>query len=186
MPLSQQQVLDAALGILDADGLEGLSMRRVASSLEVQPGALYHHVPDKQSLLAGLADQILAEVEGPLGRWRPAVEEWASSLRSVLLRHRDSAELVVTARGFQLSRHDTLRHPATLCAAAGLSSPDARGAASALLHFILGHVAEEQARLDWERFYPADPSAAPDDAATFALGVRLLLDGVEARVASAR
>lgn len=181
MALTATQVLDAARTILDADGLEGLSMRRVASALDVQPGALYHHVPDKQTLLAGVADQILADVEEPLGVWRDAVEAWTDSLRAVLLDHRDSAELVATARGFRLSRHDTTRHPATLLAAAGLPPAEARGAASALLYFVLGHVAEEQARRDWERFHPADPTTAVDADAGFALGIGLLLDGVEAR-----
>ncbi len=181
MALSAHQVLDAARSILDADGLEGLSMRRVAAALEVQPGALYHHVPDKQTLLAGVADQILGEVDEPLGLWRPAVEAWTASLRAVLLAHRDSAELVATARGFRLSRHDTTRHPATLLATAGLSTVEARGAASALLYFVLGHVAEEQARLDWERFHPADPGKAMDADAACALGVGLILDGVSAR-----
>lgn len=181
MALSATHVLDAAREILDADGLEGLSMRRVAAALGVQPGALYHHVPDKQTLLAGVADQILEQVEEPLGLWRDAVEAWTAGLRATLLAHRDSAELVSTARGFRLSRHDTTRHPATLLAAAGLPPDEARGAASALVHFVLGHVAEHQARLDWERFHAADPAAAPDADAAFALGVGLLLDGVEAR-----
>lgn len=181
MALSLPTVLDAARGILDADGLEGLSMRRVAGALEVQPGALYHHVPDKQTLLAGVADLILAEVQEPIGLWRDAVEGWANSLRTALLGHRDSAELVATARGFRLSRHDTTRHPATLLATAGLSPTEARGAASALLYFVLGHVAEEQARLDWERFHPTDASSAQEADEAFALGIRLLLDGVESR-----
>ncbi len=186
MALSLPAVLDAALGLLDADGLEGLSMRRVAGALGVQPGALYHHVPDKQTLLAGLADLILADVEEPIGLWRDAVEAWAAACARCSCDTVTPPSCVSTARGFRLSRHDTTRHPATLLATAGLDPDAARGAASALVHFVLGHAAEEQARLDWERFHPADPSAAPDDAATFALGVRLLLDGVEARVASAR
>lgn len=181
MALTAAQVLAAARAILDADGLEGLSMRRVAAALDVQPGALYHHVPDKQTLLAGVADQILAEVDEPLGVWRTAAEAWTASLRAVLLGHRDSAELVATARGFRLSRHDTTRHPATVLAAAGLPPAEARGAASALLYFVLGHVAEEHARRDWERFHPADPATAMDADAHFSLGVALILDGVEAR-----
>lgn len=181
MALSSSQVLVAALAILDADGLEGLSMRRVAASLEVAPGALYHHVADKQTLLAGVADLILAEVDEPIGLWRDAVEAWTRSLRAVLLAHRDSAELVATVRGFRLVRHDTTQHPAVLLAAAGLTPTQARGAASALLHFVLGHAAEEQARLDWERFHPADPALALDADESFSLGVGLLLDGVETR-----
>ncbi|QZY50933.1 TetR/AcrR family transcriptional regulator [Leucobacter tenebrionis] len=55
-------VVAAGLRVLDAQGLEGCSMRRVAAELGVQPSALYHHVPDKQTLLALMADEIVAPV----------------------------------------------------------------------------------------------------------------------------
>ncbi|MGJ3507659.1 TetR/AcrR family transcriptional regulator C-terminal domain-containing protein [Enemella sp. A6] len=180
--LTRADVLQAAADILDEFGLADLSMRRVAGSLGVQPSALYTHLPDKQTLLAGVADLILAEVAEPLGRWRPAVEEWAADLRRVLLEHRDAAELVITARGFGLSRHDTTRHPTTLLAAAGLTPDEARIAATTLLHLVLGQVAEEQARQDWERFAGPQPDTEPGADRSFEIGVGLLLDGVEARL----
>ena len=49
-------VVAAGMRVLDAQGLEGCSMRRVAAELGVQPSALYHHVPDKQTLLALVAE----------------------------------------------------------------------------------------------------------------------------------
>ena len=55
-------VVAAGMRVLDAQGLEGCSMRRVAAELGVQPSALYHHVPDKQTLLALMADEIVAPV----------------------------------------------------------------------------------------------------------------------------
>ncbi|WP_017792611.1 TetR/AcrR family transcriptional regulator [Leucobacter salsicius] len=64
-------VVAAALRVLGAQGLEGCSMRRVAAELGVQPSALYHHVPDKQSLLALMADDIVAGV-GARARKRAA------------------------------------------------------------------------------------------------------------------
>ena len=99
-------------------------MRRVASALEVQPGALYHHVPDKQTLLAAVADRILAGVDEPLGRWRPAVEAWAASLREVLLAHRDSAE---TRRDRAWFPAESARHHAPPGDAARRGGPAARG-----------------------------------------------------------
>lgn len=61
---SLADVVAAALRVLSAQGLEGCSMRRVAAELGVQPSALYHHVPDKQTLLALMADEIVAGVGG--------------------------------------------------------------------------------------------------------------------------
>lgn len=56
-------VVSAALRVLDEQGLENCSMRRVATALGVQPSALYHHVPNKQTLLALMADEIVRVVE---------------------------------------------------------------------------------------------------------------------------
>lgn len=59
---SRSDVVAAALRVLDAHGLEFCSMRRVAAELDVQPSALYHHVPNKQELLALMADEITRPV----------------------------------------------------------------------------------------------------------------------------
>ena len=55
-------VVAAALRVLEAHGLESCSMRRVAAELDVQPSALYHHVANKQTLLALMADEIVRGV----------------------------------------------------------------------------------------------------------------------------
>ena len=82
-----------------------------------------------------------------------------------------------------LAERDAASHPSALLVAGGLGRPDAVGAASTLLHFILGHVAEEQARQDWERFGRPDPERTPTaTAASFDLGVGLLLDGIASRL----
>lgn len=89
-------VIDAALRVLDDHGLEFCSMRRVAAALDVQPSALYHHVPNKQTLLALMADEIVRKVGG---------EDPASvcrSLRAAMLAIRDGADVVATASAFRL------------------------------------------------------------------------------------
>ena len=58
-------VIDRALAVLDDYGLESLTMRRLAAELGVQPSALYHHVPNKQSLLAAVADEIVRRGRRP-------------------------------------------------------------------------------------------------------------------------
>ena len=75
MALTRRAIVEAGLRILDEYGLGDLSMRRVADALGVQAGALYYHVPNKQSLLAAVADEILAaqppadEQVGPIVDW---------------------------------------------------------------------------------------------------------------------
>lgn len=182
MALSEDSVLDAAVAILDSFGLADLTMRRLGDALDVSPGAIYHHVPNKQTLLALVADRVVSGVPGPAGSWRDALAGWASGLRSALLAHRDSADLVASGRAMGLCAVDAAAPPALVLAQAGVPDADAAAAASTLVHFVLGHVAEEQARLDWERFGRPDPGrrrTATDG--TFELGVGLLIDGVASR-----
>ena len=64
-PLSRERVLGAAIDLADRDGLESVSMRKLAQGLGVDPMSLYNHVRDKDDLLDGIADAIVAEIEVP-------------------------------------------------------------------------------------------------------------------------
>lgn len=105
---SLADVVAAALRVLDTQGLESCSMRRVAAELGVQPSALYHHVPDKQTLLALMADEIVAGVglptDGVLGdaRGTSAARQVCHGLRRAMLAVRDGADVVSTAAAFRL------------------------------------------------------------------------------------
>ncbi|QIM15489.1 TetR/AcrR family transcriptional regulator [Leucobacter insecticola] len=112
---SRNDVVSAALRVLEAQGLENCSMRRVAAELDVQPSALYHHVPNKQTLLALMADEIVAEVAPVVAvRGVPdtaavipnpgAARELCHRLRNAMLAVRDGADVVATAAAFRLGR----------------------------------------------------------------------------------
>lgn len=103
---SRADVVAAALRVLDLQGLESCSMRRVAAELEVQPSALYHHVPNKQTLLALMADEIVRGVGNPI-RILPsesvdAARHICHELREAMLAVRDGADVVATASAFRL------------------------------------------------------------------------------------
>jgi AcrR family transcriptional regulator len=86
--LSRERVLAAALAIADAEGLDALSFRRVASDLEVTPMALYRYVDDKDALLDGIGDLVLSELSEPAtGDWREQLRATARAYRTVLLAH---------------------------------------------------------------------------------------------------
>lgn len=183
MALTRTEVVDAAVAILDTWGLADLTMRRLAEALGVRAGALYWHYPNKQSLLAGVADAILAAVPPPgPGPWPDAVGAWALGLRAALLDHRDSADVVASTRAMGLVSVDVAGPAAARLADGGLPDAEARAAAQALVRYVLGHVAEEQAQADFDRLGPGRAGPQPErvDAASFAFGVRLLLDGVGA------
>ena len=82
-------MLQAALALADADGLDAFSMRRLAQELGVVPMALYNHVANKEELLDGMVDLVFGEIESPSigGDWRSAMRRRAISAREALKRH---------------------------------------------------------------------------------------------------
>lgn len=179
MAMTRSEIVAAAREIVAEYGLADLTMRRLADKLGVKPGALYWHYPSKQALLAGLADAVVAEVApAPDGPWRGAVTAWALGLRETLLRHRDSADIVTTARAMGLGGAELGSDVARVLADAGLGDSDAGAAADTLVHFALGHVTAEQGREQWRRMGGEDEPVRELSAATFGYGVGLLLDGL--------
>lgn len=182
MPLTSDAVLDAACSLLDTFGLADLTMRRLGDELGVRAGAVYHHVPNKQTLLARVADRIIADVDAPGESWHEALAAWASNLRHALLAHRDSADLVASVRAMGLGQRDAAAPATAVLIRMRLDADAARAAGAAVLHFVLGHVAEEQARREWERFGKPTPDSAPEaPTGSFDLGVALLLAGMRQR-----
>ncbi|GAB1820569.1 TetR/AcrR family transcriptional regulator C-terminal domain-containing protein [Herbidospora sp. RD11066] len=87
--LSRERVLEAAVALADEAGLDGLSMRRLATELGVVPMALYKHVANKDELLDGIIDTVVAEIDpGPAeGEWKPVIRARILAARQTLLAH---------------------------------------------------------------------------------------------------
>lgn len=147
MALTDTDVVAAASRILDSYGLADLTMRRVADELGVRAGALYYHVPNKQTLLARVADEVLNGLTQPeeceVEAW---VSAWARQLRAALLSRRDGAELVASALATGLLATDPAEPVAAQLERGGLAPARAGATARALLHFVLGHAFQEQSR----------------------------------------
>lgn len=97
--LTRHQVLQAALALIDRDGLDGLSMRRLASDLGVEPMSLYNHVASKDDLLAGLADLIWAEIAAaapPTTDWAAWLRAFAHAIRQAVHRHPNTLPVLVS------------------------------------------------------------------------------------------
>lgn len=148
--LSRESISRAALSLLDDYGLADVSMRRVASSLGVAPGALYWHVENKQALISGLAALIVAPLADAPAPATPT--DLCARLRAALLSHRDGAEVVITAVSqpnsdvwVVLSRLMRTAVAAEL-EAAGLktSTREHHAAADGLLHLTLGAATVQQ------------------------------------------
>jgi TetR/AcrR family tetracycline transcriptional repressor len=184
---TRDDVARTALGILDDYGLPDLTMRRLAAALDVQPSALYWHFPNKQSLLAELADRIVTRPPSPesvpAGTTRIRVE--AAALRDALLAYRDGAEVVASTLALGLGSTIARDRLAAAITVDGFDAQTAQRAAMTLLHFVLGHVSHEQQRMQYDSIGILTdlPGAAPleedNPAAEFAFGVDLLVKGLE-------
>ena len=99
MPLSRDRVLQAAMALADDGGVEALSMRKLAQDLGVVPMALYKHVANKDELLDGMIDLLVAEIDPPgTGPWKSAVRQRILSARQALLRHPWAAQVIESRR----------------------------------------------------------------------------------------
>jgi AcrR family transcriptional regulator len=99
-PLTRAIIIDTALGIVDREGLDGLSMRRVAQDLNTGPATLYAHVANKEELLDLLLDRVSSEVTVPEpdpGRWQEQLRDVMRGLYRVLGRHGDIARVALAA-----------------------------------------------------------------------------------------
>ena len=88
--LSKERVLQTAVQLAARDGIESLSMRKLADDLGVGAMSLYHYVPNKEDLLDGMVDIVFGEIELPStdGDWKTALRRRAIATREVLNRHR--------------------------------------------------------------------------------------------------
>jgi AcrR family transcriptional regulator len=87
--LSRDRVLQGAVAVADAGGIDGLTIRSLAQSLGVKPMAVYHYVANKDEILDGIVDLVFSEIELPkVGRdWRAEIRRRAHSARRVLRAH---------------------------------------------------------------------------------------------------
>jgi AcrR family transcriptional regulator len=97
VPLTQERILDKAMALADDDGIDALTMRRLADVLGVEAMSLYHHLPNKNAILDGLAERVFQEIETEVGGfehgaqrspWTGMVRERILGARRVMLRHR--------------------------------------------------------------------------------------------------
>jgi AcrR family transcriptional regulator len=110
--LSRASIVETALRIVDAQGVEGLSMRKLAAQLGVSGPSLYHHFAGKDEILAAIVEQINSRIRledvGP--GWEAAITSYAYQLRALLVEHPHVVEFlalrpVTTHAGLRIYEH---------------------------------------------------------------------------------
>lgn len=168
MAITREKIVSVALNLLEKDGLEGLSLRRLAKALGIQAASLYWHVKNKRHLLDEMAEEILQRKFPVMPKPEPdqTWQEWllsvAVDLRAALLDYRDGGLVAIgvnprRARTYaRLSAHVL----ATLHETYGLDINDAGVATSTVFIYTLGAVIEEQTSSDAEQIDEKGPAAA--------------------------
>jgi AcrR family transcriptional regulator len=149
--ITRELVFKVALELIDRDGADALSMRRLGAALGRDPMILYRHAPAKAALLDGVVETVLGQLKVD-----PADPDWAAQLRGVArqyralaLAHPNVVPLLVTrplATPLALRPRGTLRpleDVLKLLTRAGFSGPDALHVYRALFGFLNGHVLNE-------------------------------------------
>jgi AcrR family transcriptional regulator len=208
-PLSRERIIGAALRIMDEEGLEAVTMRRIGRDLGVEAMSLYNHVQDKEDILDGICEHVLAKFR------IPQVEDWVESarlgareFRRLLLAHPNVIRLM-TDRKSAFTNAESLRayeFALDRFRTAGLSQADSVKAFHAFGGYIFGFVMmelglmvggpedeahaqahEEMARLLASADLPRLREALPyiidcDIEEQFEFGLDLLIQGIRARI----
>jgi TetR/AcrR family tetracycline transcriptional repressor len=183
-PLSTERIIEAALQIVDGQGLSRLTMRRLGDSLEVEAMAIYHHLPrGKEQLLDGLVAHVAAapaSTPTAAAGWRDALRGWARSYRDRLLGHAGVLPLLVTRRN-PAALATTTASLREILRQGGVSEAQATVAAHTLLSYVIGHAALEVRGTSTEggaTVTAAEPEGPVDWNARFLAGLDLVLAGV--------
>jgi AcrR family transcriptional regulator len=208
-PLSRDRVLRAAIDLADANGIEALTMRRLAQELGVEAMTLYYHVSNKDDILGGMVDLVLADFELPQpgDEWKAALRRTAVSAHATLVRHTWAANLMFRA-GVGQGRLRYMEGVLGCLRRAGFSAEMTHHAYHAMDSHILGFTLWETgitsdsddlasmasvflANLDMDAYpHLAEHvewhiAGHPQDKSEFEFGLDILLDGLEEILAAA-
>ncbi len=210
-PLSRERIVRAAIRLADADGLEAVSLRKVAAALDVGPMRLYGYIATKDELLDLMVDAVHADIR-PTGKdWREVLRSLAETTRRAAHRHEWFADLIGGRP--QLGPHALARGETVVAAMDGIDVDTVMPVVEAVNAYVIGAVrreiterrAERATGMDKKQWqaalgpylvrtfatgrFPALAAVVRDGAhlnadQTFRIGLDFLLDGIEARLSS--
>lgn len=143
--LTRQQIVDAAIGLVDREGLEALTMRKLASALGMSPMSLYYHVRDKSALYDLILDAVMDDVDLTVDDGALPLEE-----RLARMAHAFRAALLAHPRATVIAMGRSMRTPAQLrpieamlgvLLGAGLSPAEAMRAVNVIGQYVIGTTA---------------------------------------------
>ncbi|WP_327069892.1 TetR/AcrR family transcriptional regulator C-terminal domain-containing protein [Kitasatospora sp. NBC_01302] len=204
MALHREDVIEAALDLLDEVGLDKLTTRALTTRLGVAPGALYWHVKSKAELLSAIADRIMREAYGTPGNatddapgdWVEQTTAFAHRTRRAMLARRDGARVVAGHLPLTAAALDASEAGLALLRATGLPLAQAAYFGHTVASYVTGFALQEQAAptpapdlpaIEPERYphmaaWAAEKPAEKD--AAFTAGLALIIGGLRAELAA--
>lgn len=200
--LSRERILRAAVAIVDREGLEAISMRRLGEELGVEAMSLYNHVANKAAILDGIFETVLTEV--PRARrptsWQVGLRDRARAMRAVLRAHPNALPIFATRPAVTPASIARVEEVLDILRTAGFSGDDSLSALQVLLAFVVGHAVaahsprrpDEESRPAYDQLgdeqFPRVREAARllathDLDEEFELGLEAMLSGLQLRLA---
>lgn len=208
-PLSRERIVRAAIQLADADGLDAVSLRKVATALDVRPMRLYGYIAGKEELLDLMVDAAHAEIRPVGDGWREVLRSLAEATRQAAHEHEWLADLLGGRP--QLGPHALACGEAVMAALDDVDVDDIMPVVAAVNAYVIGAVrreiaerrAERATGMDEKRWqaslgpylertfatgrFPALATVVHDAAHldadhTFRIGLDCMLDGIEARI----
>jgi AcrR family transcriptional regulator len=144
-PVNRERTLEVALALADGEGIEAVTMRRLARELGVEAASLYHHVKGKEQILDGLVELVAAEIElpKPSADWRETVSHRAHHTRAVLRRHPWAVSLMASRTSPGPATLGLLEAGIRCFREGGFSVPLAAHAISTVDSYVHGFVLQE-------------------------------------------
>jgi AcrR family transcriptional regulator len=98
--LSKSRVIERAIKLADDIGVDALTIRKLATALDVKPMTIYYYVPSKEAIINGMVDQVFSEIDvpSPDQNWKNAIRQRSTSARKVLASHPWSVPLMESRR----------------------------------------------------------------------------------------
>lgn len=212
-PLSRERIVRAAIGLADADGLEAVSLRKVAARLDVGPMRLYGYIDTKDELLDLMVDSVFAEIRPAGDDWREVLRSLAETTRQAVHRHEWFADLIGGRP--QLGPHALAAGEAVVAGLGAVDLDAVMPVVGAVNAYVIGAVrreiaerrAERATGMDQQQFqaatgpyltrtfatgrFPALATVIRDAAhldadRTFTIGLDFVLDGVAASLSRQR
>jgi AcrR family transcriptional regulator len=164
--LTRERIVDAAVDLIEEEGIEALSMRRVAARLGVAAMSLYNHVPSKDALLDGVAGQVMSQmgyVDDPAADWRDRGRDLCRAFRDVARRHPRCVSLVLTRKAMSPAALRPVEYALDIAADAGFDGPRAIQIMRVLMSYALGTIVRENGFGQMIKNLHSPPDGVGDD-----------------------